>query len=396
MYSSARNALFPFSCTRPLGNKSLHRARNRVLRFETMEEKDLLSVNPLGATGLDNSVKLSMAETTQWSQSSSIISTTPEIDVELNGENGVDFHDFGDVAVHETASETFTIRNEGSGVLQISQAKCIGQHANHFTFAPANPPGSSGDWELSSGANMQVSVTFAPDATGLREATLVFTSNDPDQPDYEIDLLGRGWGTEVSKLGPVSYRELTVPHPSADHDGSVYRFETARDGLLTFQAADDGGQSIFLGLYDWTGWLVSESATVGSFERLDQQVKQGETYYLKVISESPQVDVKVANLLNHQGTTVSVYGTPGDDSFLYDASTGRRIDINGIEYSADPATVTRGVADMANGSDTIVLDDSPGDDTLVARPDLVTASGPGYVFEGSNFDTLLVYARSGG
>ena len=320
----------------------------------------------------------------------------PEIDVELPGENGVDVYDFGDLASNETATETFTIRNEGSGVLKISEATCIGEQAKHFTVTPANPPGSNADWEVSAGNSMQFSVTFAPDDVGPREATLVLTTNDPDHPSYQIDLIGRAWGASVGKLGRVSYQELAVPHPAAEHDGVAYRFETMRDGTLTFQAAKDTGHPVSLGLYDSLGWRVANSTTVGSLERLDQQVKQGVVYYLKVVSESPRVDVKVANLVNHVGTTVWIYGTPGEDSFIYDASIGRRLDINGIEYSAAPSTVAEVIVDMGTGSDTIILDDSPGDDTLIVHPNTVSATGPGYVFDGTNFDTLLVYSRTGG
>ncbi|WP_248722594.1 choice-of-anchor D domain-containing protein [Seonamhaeicola sp. ML3] len=124
----------------------------------------------------------------------------PEIDIQGNSTSivsgdtspsAVDDTDFGDADIASgTVAHTFTIRNIGSGTLNLTGSSpyvsITGTHASDFTVTAI--PGST------IGANLTTTfeITFNPSDIGLRTATISIANNDTDESTYTFNIQGTG------------------------------------------------------------------------------------------------------------------------------------------------------------------------------------------------------------
>ena len=113
-----------------------------------------------------------------------------------------------------------------------------------------------------------------------------------------------------------------------------YSAEAGRDGFFSLEAAISGSPSnATLTLYDSDGQELAASTETVDSQRLDWEADQGDTFLVQVSGVSTDVDLTLANLLNHVGETVVVGDSTGDDEFMYSiATTWRRITINDLDY----------------------------------------------------------------
>ena len=94
-------------------------------------------------------------------------------------------YDFGNVKVKKSNSGSFKVQNNGKANLSISTS-LTGPDASMFKL------GGGGNKTIKPGKFATVKVTFKPTSTGLKQATLRITSNDPDSPITDIPLSGTG------------------------------------------------------------------------------------------------------------------------------------------------------------------------------------------------------------
>lgn len=113
----------------------------------------------------------------------------PEIDVEAGAEQDVHAFDFGNVEPDGSVSQTFTIRNEGTAPLVISQL--VPPSSDAFTLDVVNGAGSGDDWTLAAGGTFTFQVTFSPGEFGQFQDTLTLLSNDGDESSWALSLSGR-------------------------------------------------------------------------------------------------------------------------------------------------------------------------------------------------------------
>ena len=201
-------------------------------------------------------------------------------------------------------------------------------------------------------------------------------------------------------LGRVGLAERSGLDPSA---GDLwYRLETIHGGILTAEAFFQGDDnSVTLEIYDasQTDPPLPTSVLADGSRRADRAgTSAGQTYFVKLSGSNTDVDLRVTNLVDHQGTTVTVHGTDGDDTFEFNAAASRLITINGVEYRFDDAEVRSVTFDGQAGKDVVTLRDSPGDETLTAEPGSVTfAENAGlFTVEATAFEELQAYAAQGG
>ena len=135
-------------------------------------------------------------------------------------------------------------------------------------------------------------------------------------------------------------------------------------------------------------------------QRIDWSTVAGTVYYVEVYGDNVDFDLRIANLLSHVGTTVTVHGTDGKDTFEFDAAASRDVSINGVRYHFDDAQVESVTFDGEDGYDLVILDDSIGDDTLTAEAKHSVFSNsdrtPGFTVTTDGFEELQAYARAGG
>lgn len=112
---------------------------------------------------------------TTYDDTGDVVSSSPNIIV---GAELVDFGSANDVGMR--LSSTISIQNTGNGPLNISNVVADAPFSPGLTAMIINPGGST-----------QLSINFDPSDYGESSATLVISSDDPDQPEVEVSLTGR-------------------------------------------------------------------------------------------------------------------------------------------------------------------------------------------------------------
>jgi hypothetical protein len=98
-----------------------------------------------------------------------------------------DTYDFGDVRVREASEPvTFTVMNNGTGILKISRLKVSGIDARMFKIKGGIKK------TLGAGGSFQFTLTFKPISVGGKSAYIEIRSNDPDTPVLNIPISGNG------------------------------------------------------------------------------------------------------------------------------------------------------------------------------------------------------------
>jgi hypothetical protein len=90
---------------------------------------------------------------------------------------------FFDAAPHSTQRESVTIRNTGSGPLQVT----VGAPRHNPPFSIVS---GGGTFTLSAGASKTVVVQYAPVRQGFDIDDIAITSNDPTQGPIDVTLIG--------------------------------------------------------------------------------------------------------------------------------------------------------------------------------------------------------------
>lgn len=114
---------------------------------------------------------------------------TYEPEISVTGTSGVDTHDFGNVAVSTTATVTISIHNvAASGDLYISVLTFSGTNSDLFGKQSDNCSGAT----ITPASSETVDITFTPDSTGVKSATLEIPYNHVGTPVKYITLQGTG------------------------------------------------------------------------------------------------------------------------------------------------------------------------------------------------------------
>ena len=111
---------------------------------------------------------------------------------------------FGSLDVLATPmAQEFTITSSGNARLESLSASLIGVHAADFSVSSPLPA------TLGSGASTSLTVSFKPNAAGLRTALLRIVSNDPARSPFDINLSGIGLTAPEIALELASGNTLT-------------------------------------------------------------------------------------------------------------------------------------------------------------------------------------------
>ena len=132
--------------------------------------------------------------------------------------------DVGSAAQGEIRSIPVSVRNDGNGVLEISNIEIVGGDEGDFSIQTDGL-----DSDLAAGESTEFQVSFSPTMNGLRSARLAITSNDTTRPFWEIDLLAHGFNGRpvASDLIGLTTEEDTpllidVPAVDPEEDSLTY------------------------------------------------------------------------------------------------------------------------------------------------------------------------------
>ena len=145
--------------------------------------------------------------------------TTQELGPEIDTEPEVRFPR---VAAGERDAQLTFIRNSGQSALQLKDIVLSPASTTDFSISfpsaesPDDEDADSDSWKstLEPGEQIDVRVAFTPDSDAPVEADLIISSNDPDEPNTTIPLVGNA-GTPCIKLGGVT--EVESPSDDETH-----------------------------------------------------------------------------------------------------------------------------------------------------------------------------------
>lgn len=107
--------------------------------------------------------------------------TLPDIDVNPTTIN------FGQIAVGTNSNPTtFTVTNDGTGILFVDNLVKSGTNADQFTIQNDNVSGQG----INPAGNATFQVVFSPTSYGTKQAYITIPSNDPDEVNVTITLYG--------------------------------------------------------------------------------------------------------------------------------------------------------------------------------------------------------------
>ncbi len=203
--------------------------------------------------------------------------------------------------------------------------------------------------------------------------------NNPDAPFY-LDVVRL---TPLRSLGVVDFARLDWFDLS---QGDVwYGLTTMYDGWLTLETT---APDVQIALFDSAFVPLGDSAVIDGGARLDDTVSAGEAFYARLRGAGGSADLRIANLVHHEGDTVTVRGTAGTDPFAFDARAGYKVTINGVDYQFTEAEASRFLFDGLGGDDDVHFIGASGPDTATLRPTSGIFSGNGYSLDVTNVASL--------
>ena len=123
-----------------------------------------------------------------------------------------DQHDYGEVVVENSKSQTFVVKNEGTANLVADKPEITGLNKDQFLIESGGKA-----FTLAQGQTHEVKVKFSPTIQDDLEATLRILSNDPDENPFEVSLKGMGFFVvDINAVksqqanGKLSFRECLI------------------------------------------------------------------------------------------------------------------------------------------------------------------------------------------
>ncbi len=185
-------------------------------------------------------------------------------------------------------------------------------------------------------------------------------------------------------LGTVDF--LAMPSLDPSTGALWYSLSAARDAILTIESLDADSEIV---LYDADGNELRVSEPVAGGQRIDWPVHQGQTFLVRVRGASDALELRIANLLRHDGETVMIYGTAASDGFVFEASAPlRRVEINGVGYAFAPQEATVFAFDGFEGSDSVRVSGAGGPDTATLRPTSGVFLGEDYRLDATDVEAI--------
>ena len=209
-------------------------------------------------------------------------------------------HDFGEVEIGNSSTQTIMIYNMGTADLLIGT---ISDPGGDFSKGTDNCSGKT----LASGSSCTVDVKFEPTSAGEKKTILLIPSNDPDEPVLEVPLTGKG------TVGPLPEPDISVSPES--HDFGDVEVNSQSPLLITISNKGTSDLNVTdMTLSDTTNFALDEAgcgstaptiAPGGSCKVLVTfKPKSKGTFYAILIIESNDLDTpSVVVLLTGKGVS---------------------------------------------------------------------------------------------
>jgi hypothetical protein len=149
-------------------------------------------------------------------------------------------HNFGDVVVNTSASQTFAVRNNGTQDLQITAITLTGADVDAFNIISGGDPVM-----LAPDESHNVEVSFNPASLGAKSTTLRLESNDPDENPLDVTLSGNSIATPEP--------DIAVDPASHDYGGALINSSVS----FSFTVGNEGTADLEVSATDLSGTNAS-------------------------------------------------------------------------------------------------------------------------------------------
>jgi hypothetical protein len=226
------------------------------------------------------------------------------LEAELSG-NGIvipdiavapDSKNYGQVFIGSSSNQIFVISSEGTGELNVSSTDITGTDYTEFTIT-----GGGGSFSLSPGSTHNITVSFSPASTGLKNAILHLVSDDPDENPLDVPLSGQGVDIPVPDINvePASHNFGNVPLDS----GLIETFIISNKGTADLSVSSVIIEGAHIGDFHIVSGSTTFILTPGNTENIEIQFIPLATGIrnatLKITSDDPDENI----------TSVSLTGT---------------------------------------------------------------------------------------
>ncbi|MBN1996467.1 VCBS repeat-containing protein [candidate division KSB1 bacterium] len=96
-----------------------------------------------------------------------------------------DFYDFGYITTGQTSTTNINLANKGFQELEVSAVELDGPDADEFTIIGLTPP-----FSIEGNESRILTVGFSPESSVPKQADILISSNDPDDPTFSIPISG--------------------------------------------------------------------------------------------------------------------------------------------------------------------------------------------------------------
>ncbi len=205
---------------------------------------------------------------------------------------------FGMLTVGNYSWAVYSVKNTGNANLNVSNMTISGANPGDFSIL------SSLSFTVAPASSYDVKVKFAPTSAGVRNASLVITSDDPDEREYAISLSGTGVNTAQPNIASNS---------TSWNYGSV---NTGGSSLHTFSISNTGNANLNVSTMTITDTDASEFSIQGG---LSFAVAPGATHDVTVTFNPTSTD--------NNSATLNIFSNDPDEAQF-------TIGLNGIGTSA--------------------------------------------------------------
>lgn len=153
---------------------------------------------------------------------------------------------FGNVKLEYDSTKSFTVQNTGLEALTITNLQITGNYQLVGATTPINIP---------AGGSTNLTVKFTPLSLGTNSGTLTITSNDPDTPNYLVQLTGEGIKPTITKKFAPGWNLIGLPlYPASPLKDSV--FGSFSSSYVLFKYSNGSyipSDSVLIGRGYWLG-----------------------------------------------------------------------------------------------------------------------------------------------
>ncbi len=240
--------------------------------------------------------------------------------------------DFGLIDVGQSVGDTVAVRNLGAGPLEVSSVQLSG--GGEIAFSSPDLPGT-----IPAGGEVEIQVSYTPIDDASDVGSLTLHSDDPDQPEVEVELIGDGRLFADIEVTPTAleYGEVQVDDTAV---ATVEITNLGNDPLL-LSSCSAGGDAAFSISVDPCGGPLAAGDTVElevSFAPDAEQLFVGSVVVQSDDADTPQVTVGLLGT----GITPEIDVAPTQLDF-------GQLDI-GVTASMDLEIRNQGSADLELGA----------------------------------------------